>query len=41
MNAHRFAVVSALGVFIGLGSAHADTPQVYDSTAGPGGNPSC
>jgi hypothetical protein len=37
MNAHHFVVVSALGVFFGLGSAHADTPQVYDSTAGPGG----
>jgi hypothetical protein len=35
MNAQRFVVASALGVFLGLGSAHAE-PMVYDLTAGPG-----
>ena len=27
MNAHQFVAVSALGVFVGLGSAHAGTPH--------------
>jgi hypothetical protein len=35
MNAHRFLVVLALSVFLGLGLAHAE-PIVYDLTAGPG-----
>jgi hypothetical protein len=35
MNAHRFVVASALGVFLGLGSAQAE-PEVYDLAAGPG-----
>jgi len=35
MNAQRFVVTSALGVFLGLGSAQAE-PMVYDLTAGPG-----
>jgi hypothetical protein len=35
MNAHRFILASALGVFLGLGSAQAE-PMVYDLTAGPG-----
>jgi hypothetical protein len=35
MNARRVVALSALGVFLGLGSAHAQ-PTVYDLTAGPG-----
>ena len=36
MNANRLVVVLALSVFLGLGSAQADTPMVYDLAAGPG-----
>jgi hypothetical protein len=35
MNAHRFLVVLALSVFLGLGLAHAE-PIVYDLAEGPG-----
>ncbi len=35
MNAHRFLVVLALSVFLGMGLAHAE-PIVYESTVGPG-----
>jgi hypothetical protein len=36
MNANRLVVVLALSVFLGLGSAHADPPIVYETSAIPG-----
>jgi hypothetical protein len=36
MNTHHLVAIIALGVVFGLGTARADTPIVYDLTAGPG-----
>jgi hypothetical protein len=37
MTAHRCAVLLVLALLLGLGSARADTPVVYDASAGPTG----
>jgi hypothetical protein len=37
MNAHRCAVLLGLALLLGVGSARADTPVVYDASAGPTG----
>jgi hypothetical protein len=36
MNTHRLVAIIALGVALGLGTARADTPIVYELSAGPG-----